>query len=89
MGNVSSYSYNVYGEITESIDANGNKATYSYDKTGKCIRLTYPDGTAVDTAYDPAGRPVSISTGVTDIITGEKRTVSVSYTYRRKDYNLG
>ncbi|MBP3621912.1 MAG: RHS repeat protein, partial [Lachnospiraceae bacterium] len=35
----------------------------------------------ITTTYDPAGDPLTISTQVTDILTGEVKTVGVSYGY--------
>ena len=80
-GSITSYSYNLYGELTETTDALGNKTRYGYDCMGNCTEITYADGSIATATYDSMGRVVTASIEVTDILTGEERTVSESYTY--------
>ncbi len=80
-GSATSYHYGIWGELLETEDALGNKTTYTYDVAGNCTGVTYPDGSGVSYTYDAMSRPLTASTKVTDILTGEERTVAVSYTY--------
>ncbi|MFB5759850.1 polymorphic toxin-type HINT domain-containing protein [Paenibacillus medicaginis] len=53
------YSYDEYGNLAESIDAEHAVTRYSYDAFGRQIKSSYPDGTSDSTVYDDAGRNVT------------------------------
>ncbi|GII84926.1 hypothetical protein Ssi03_29160 [Sphaerisporangium siamense] len=64
--------YDVSGDLTKMVDANGNVRTFTYDWARRRVAATDPDSGATTTVYDAAGNP----TAETDA-----RGVTVSHLY--------
>lgn len=58
-GNVSTLSYNEYGQLIESRDFNGNKTIFSYTPEGDLASVTDALGNTTQFLYDGLGRLVS------------------------------
>jgi RHS repeat-associated protein len=54
-GKITSYTYNVSGNMTSRTDGSGNLILYSYDSLGRLLTKTYPDQTATSFTYDAKG----------------------------------
>ncbi|SEN28291.1 RHS repeat-associated core domain-containing protein [Terribacillus saccharophilus] len=61
IGNISSATYDTYGNKTSSTDSLGNKRSFVYDKLNQLTKLTLENGTSVDYSYDKNGNMLSKS----------------------------
>ncbi|MEV4598349.1 RHS repeat-associated core domain-containing protein [Amycolatopsis sp. NPDC049253] len=58
----STWTYNAFGEVTESQQGSGSTVTYGYDDAGNQNAITYPgQSAAVARAFDPANRLTSVT----------------------------
>ncbi len=71
LGNITSNTYNVKGNLISKTDANGNTVTYSYDGNGRLLKKSYPDGTEESFSYDAKG----------NILTASNKNISYTFTY--------
>jgi RHS repeat-associated protein len=84
-GNVTTSTYNRYGDLVEVVDALGLRTDYVYDEVGRKTTQTvysdsFPAGVTTTTGYDPLGKVLTeTAPAVTNSITGvahQKRTVT-------------
>ena len=73
-GDITSYTYNLAGQLTEITDTTG-KYTYYYDSIGRVTRMVYPDGGNLKPVYDKDNRLTAVHTN----LGGTQRTTGYTY----------
>ena len=73
-GDITSYTYNLAGQLTEITDTTG-KYTYYYDSIGRVTRTVYPDGGNLKPVYDKDNRLTAVHTN----LGGTQRTTGYTY----------
>jgi RHS repeat-associated protein len=59
----STWSYDAFGELTQSVNGAGAVVSYLYDKDGHNTGIVYPNGQTVTHGYNDAGQLTSVTDG--------------------------
>ena len=80
LGNMTSFVYDVSGNLLSMTDPKGNTYSYTYDQLNRRLSMTYPDKTSELWSYDAVGNMSSYTTRAGQVCT---------YTYDSRNRNTG